>query len=109
MEQHRIQVPRSSCLETWVFIFLKKKESLAPQIILSNHSFCFRSTKAMLLPSFHLSFNQAYVELRIGVERHACFAYVAKSKTISKKKQDINLDQDVQVCGYIFFFWVGGV
>ena len=49
------------------------------------------------------------MELRVGVKRHACFAYVAKSNTISKKKQDINLDQDVQVCGYIFFFWVGGV
>ena len=58
---------------------------------------------AKSLPSFLLSFNQAYVECRVGVKRHTCFAYVAKSKTISKKKQDINLDQDVQVCGYIFF------
>ena len=65
----------------------------------------------MLLPSFLLSSNQAYVELRIGVKRYACFAYVAKSKTRSKKKQVINLDQDVQVCGdkYIFSFWVDGV
>ena len=63
----------------------------------------------MLLPSFLLSFNQAYVELRIGVERHACFAYVAKSKSRSKKKQVINLDQDVQVCGDInIFFFLGG-
>ena len=66
---------------------------------------------AKSLPSFLLSFNQAYVELRVGVDRHACFAYVAKSKTRSKKKQVINLDQDVQVCGdkYIFSFWVDGV
>ena len=56
------------------------------------------------LPSFLLSFNQAYVELRVGVKRHACFAYVAKSKTRSKKKQVINLDQDVQVCENICFF-----
>ena len=64
----------------------------------------------MLLPSFLLSFNQAYVELRIGVKRHACFACVAKSKTRSKKKQVINPDQDVQVCGDIFSsFWVDGV
>ena len=64
----------------------------------------------MLLPSFLLSFNQAYVELRIGVERHACFAYIAKSKSSSKKKQVINLDQDVQVCGDIHsFFLVDGV
>ena len=56
---------------------------------------------AKSLPSFLLSFNQAYVKLRVGVKRHACFAYVAKSKTRSKKKQVINLDQDVQVCGDI--------
>ena len=63
----------------------------------------------MLLPSFLLSFNQAYVELRIGVERHACFACVAKSKSRSKNKRVINLDQDVQVCGDIyFFFFLGG-
>ena len=49
------------------------------------------------------------MELRVGVNRHACFAYVAKSKARSKKKQVINLDQDVQVCGdkYIFFVDVG--
>ena len=66
----------------------------------------------MLLPSVLLSFNRAYVELRIGVERHACFAYVAKLKSRSKKKQVINLDQDVQVCSDInifFSFWVDGV
>ena len=61
---------------------------------------------AKSLPSFLLSFNQAYVELRVGVKRHACFAYVAKSKTRSKKKQVINLDQDVQVCGDICIFFV---
>ena len=65
----------------------------------------------MLLPSFLLSFNQAYVELRIGVKRHDCFTCVAESKTRSKKKQVINLDQDVQVCGdiYFFSFWVDDV
>ena len=67
---------------------------------------------AKLLPSFLLSFNQAYVERRVGVKRHTCFAYVAKSKTRSKKKQVINLEQDVQVCGAInifFLFFVDGV
>ena len=49
------------------------------------------------------------MELRIGVERLAFFAYVAKSKSRSKKKQVINLDQDVQVCGDInIFFFLGG-
>ena len=54
------------------------------------------------------------MELRVGVKRHACFAYVAKSKARSKKKQVINLNQDVQVCGdiymcvYIFFFFFLG-
>ena len=47
------------------------------------------------------------MELRVGVKRHACFAYVAKSKTRSKKKQVINLDQDVQVCGDINIFFCG--
>ena len=63
-----------------------------------------------MLPSFLLSFNQAYVELRVGVKRHACFAYVAESKTRSKKKPVINLDQDVQVCGDInVYFFLDGV
>ena len=62
---------------------------------------------AKSLPSFLLSFNQAYVELRAGVKRHASFAYVAKSKIRSKKKQVINLDQDVQVCGDINIFFCG--
>ena len=61
---------------------------------------------AKSLLSFLLSFNQAYVELRVGVKRHACFAYVAKSKTISKQKRVMQSDQDVQVCG--FFLAEGG-
>ena len=48
------------------------------------------------------------MELGVGVKRHACFAYVAKSKTRSKEEHVINLDQDVQVCGF-FSFWVDGV
>jgi hypothetical protein len=40
------------------------------------------------------------VELRVGVKRQACFAFVAKSKLRSKKKQVIRFDQNVQVCGY---------
>ena len=46
------------------------------------------------------------MELRVGVERHACFASVAKSKTRSKQKRVIQSDQDVQVCG--FFLVEGG-
>ena len=42
------------------------------------------------------------MELRVGVERHACFASVAKSKTRSKQKLVIQSDQDVQVCGIFF-------
>ena len=50
------------------------------------------------------------MELRVGVKRHACFAYVAESKTRSKKKPVINLDQDVQVCGDInVYFFLDGV
>ena len=110
MEQHRIQVPRSSCLETRVFIFEKERKSCSSNYSLESIFLFQILTKAMLLPSFLLLFNQAYVELRIGVERHACFACVAKSKSRSKKKRVINLDQDVQVCGDIFFsFWVKDV
>ena len=43
------------------------------------------------------------MELRVGVKRHVCFAYIAKSKSRSKKKLVINLDHDVQVCGDNFF------
>ena len=49
----------------------------------------------------------AYVELRVGVERHACFASVAKSKIRSKQKRVIQSDQDVQVCGF-FLLAEGG-
>ena len=79
MEQCRLQVPSSSCLETWVLYF-EIKNSLAPQIVLSNHSLFWILSKAKLLPSFLLSSNQAYVELRVGVKRHVCFAYIVKSK-----------------------------
>jgi len=44
------------------------------------------------------------VELRVGVERHAGFASVAKSKTRSKQKRVIQSDQDVQVCRN--FWWM---
>ena len=50
-----------------------------------------------------LSSNQAYVELRAGVKRHVCFAYIVKSKTRSKQKRVIQSDQNVQVCENIFF------
>ena len=43
-------------------------------------------TKAKLLPSFLLSSNRAYVELRVGVKRHVWFTYIVKSKTRSKQK-----------------------
>jgi len=33
--------------------------------------------------------NRANVELRVGVERHVCFAYIVKSKVRSKKKRVI--------------------
>ena len=58
-----------------------------------------------MLPSFLLPSNQAYVELRVGVKSHVCFAYVVKSKTRSKQKRVIQPDQEVLVCG-IFFWWI---
>ena len=51
------------------FLILKRKNRLAPQIKFSNLSFFVEFlTKAKSLPSFLLSSNQAYVELRIGVK-----------------------------------------
>jgi hypothetical protein len=41
------------------------------------------------MASFSATSNQAYLEFRVGMNRHTCFSYVAKSKS----------DQDVQVCG----------
>ena len=52
-----------------------------------------------MLPSFLLSSNQAYVKLRVGVKRHVCSAYIAKSKTRYKQKWVIQSNQDVQMCG----------
>ena len=37
--------------------------------------------------------------LRVGVERHVCFACITKSKTRFEQKRVIQSDQDVQVCG----------
>ena len=111
MEQHRIQVPRSSYLENFGFYFFEKERKSCSSNYSLESLFLFQIlTKAMLLPSFLLSFNHAYVELRKGVKRHACFACFAESKTRSKKKQVINLDQDVQVYVYIYIyiFFLGG-
>ena len=90
------------------FYFWKLKRSLAPQIILSNHSFYFRtSPRQSCCLLFFLPSNQAYVELRVGIKWHVCFAYVIESKTKSKQKRVIQPDQKVQVCGiYIFFLWI---
>ena len=56
------------------------------------------------MPSFSPTSNKAYVEFRVGIKRHACFSYVAKSKAESKKKQVMQSDQEVQVCGN--FWWM---
>ena len=103
MELCRIQVPSSSCLETWVLNFWNKRIDLLLKLFSRIALFLFSIlTKAKLLPSFLLSSNQAYVELWVGVKRHVCFAYIVKSKTRSKQKQVIQSDQDVQVCGNFF-------
>jgi hypothetical protein len=57
------------------------------------------SHQGKVLPSFSPTANQAYVELRVGMKRHTCFSYIAKSKVRSEKKQVMQSDQDVQVCG----------
>ena len=59
-----------------------------------------KDAAVLLLPS-----TQAYVGLRVGVERHVFLACIAESKTRSEQKRVIQSDQDVQVFGlYIFFF-----
>ena len=86
MEQYRIQVPRSSYLETWVFIFEKERKFCSSNYSLESLFLFQILTKVKLLPSFLISSNQAYVELRVGVKRHVCFAYIVKPKTRSKQK-----------------------
>ena len=46
------------------------------------------------------------MELRIGVKRHVFFAYIVNPKTRSKQKRVIQSDQDVQVCGIFFLWWM---
>jgi hypothetical protein len=58
------------------------------------------------MPSFSPTANQASVELRVGMKRHTCFSYVAKSKAGFEKKQVMQSDQDVQVCGNFLDFFV---
>jgi hypothetical protein len=53
----------------------------------------------MKLIKFSANVNYAYVELGVGMKRHTCFSYVAKSKAGFEKKQLMQSDQDMQVCG----------
>jgi hypothetical protein len=58
------------------------------------------------MPSYSPTSNQAYVELRVGIKMHTCFSHVAKSKARSRKKQVMQSDQDVQVCGNFVDFCI---
>ena len=84
-----------------------KEQSCSPNCSLESLFLFQILNKAKLLPYFPLSSNQAYVELRVGVKGHVCFAYIIKSKTRSKQKRVIQSDQDVQVCGMFSFFGGG--
>jgi hypothetical protein len=44
------------------------------------------------MPSFSPTANQAYVELRLGMKRHTCFSYIAKSKVGSENKKVMQSD-----------------
>jgi hypothetical protein len=57
------------------------------------------SHQGKVMPSFLPTANQASVELKVGMKRHTCFSYIAKSKAGSEKKQVMQSYQDVQVCG----------
>ena len=105
MKWCRIQVPGSSCLETWVLYFSNKRIDLLLKLFSRITLFILDPHQGKGVPSFLLSSDQAYVELRVGVKRHACFAYVAKSKTRSKKKQVMQSDQE---CASLRYFILGG-
>ena len=63
--------------------FQNKKHSLAPQLVLSDLSFCLLdSSPRQIMPSFSLTSRKAYVELRVGKSwRHTYSSCVAESKT----------------------------
>jgi len=86
--------------------FFETRDSFASQIVLSNLSILSKKNpyQGNAMPSFSPTSNKAYVEFRVGIKRHACFSYVAKSKAESKKKQVMQSDQEVQVCGN--FWWM---
>ena len=83
------------------YFFWKQKHSLAPQIILSNHSFCFRSSarqSCCLLFSYHL----IRLMWSLGWEQRGKFTLlILLSKTRSKQKRVIQSDQEVQMCGIL--------
>ena len=63
--------------------FSQSKHIAAPQLVLSDLSFCFlNSSPRQIMPSFSPTSIKAYVELRVGKSwRHTCSSCVAKSKT----------------------------
>ena len=109
MEQCRLQVPSSSCLETWVFFKknLKQKNSLAPQIILLNHSFCSRSSprqSCCLLFSYHL----IRLMWSSGQEQRGTFALLI----LLSQKQDPSRNESynlIKMCKCVVVFGGGWI
>ena len=104
MEQCRLQVPSSSYLETWVLYF-ETKNSL-PQINLSNHSFCFRSSP---MQSCCLLFSYLLIRLMwsLGWEQRGMFALLI----LLSQKQDPSRNVSynlIKMCKCVGFFLVKG-
>ena len=82
-----------------VFIFEKKRIALLLKLFSQVALFVLFPYQGKVVAFFFLPANQAYLELWVGNERHVCFACIVKSKSRSERKQVIQLDQEVQVCG----------
>ena len=86
MEQLRIQALSSSCLALGDFYFENRKIALLLKLLFESLFFVLyphqgKDAVVLLLPS-----TQAYVGLRVGVERHVFLACIAESKTRSEQK-----------------------
>ena len=70
-------------------------------MILSNRSMCMIPHQSIILPPFSLSLVWPFVEFRVGNEEVAysgCTCCKVKNR-IQQRKQVIESDQDVHVCG----------
>src|SRR6185312_1266113 len=89
------------------FLSFQNKPCLAPHLILLDRSRCFIPHQGLLCTfPIHLTPNGIFLwSYRYGGYEGKLASHILLSqKPDPKEKQVINLDQDVQVCGY--FWWM---